>query len=83
VRMPPALLWPPQMRDGLALLPIADVTETLQPVEKAAIEIVKPPGRPIVDAQPVVQAPALELPAVQKPSSILSTYSSERIVLLS
>jgi DNA-binding transcriptional LysR family regulator len=25
--MPPALLWQPQMRDGLELLPIADVTE--------------------------------------------------------
>jgi DNA-binding transcriptional LysR family regulator len=25
---PPALLWPPRMSDGLALLPIADVTET-------------------------------------------------------
>ena len=26
--VPPALLWTPQMSDGLALLPIADVTET-------------------------------------------------------
>ncbi len=26
--MPPALLWQPQLRDGLALLPIADVKET-------------------------------------------------------
>jgi DNA-binding transcriptional LysR family regulator len=26
--MPPTLLWPPQMSDGLLLLPVADVTET-------------------------------------------------------
>src|SRR6266481_3995875 len=41
----------------------------VQPVEKEAIEIVKPPRGPIVDAQPVVQAPALEPQVVQRPSS--------------
>jgi len=34
--------------------------QTKQPVEKEAIEIVKPPQEPIVIAQPVVQALALE-----------------------
>jgi len=46
----------------------SQLQETKQPVEKEAIEIVKPAQKPFVNAQLVVHSPASEPQAVQRPS---------------